>query len=319
MRQLAPLDPSIAVSVVIVSWNTVDVLRGCLASIRDETRSCHQVVVVDNASTDGTQEMVASEFPEVELVCNTDNRGFAAANNQGIERSVGAHVLLLNPDTVILGGAIDRCLEWLARHPEVGCMGCQVFEDEATVQRTCFSDMTPFNMMLVEFKLLEALPSIFGKAEYRMWDRMTEREVDVVSGMFMLVPRAVVEKVGMLDEAFFVFAEEADWCRRIRAAGWRCYFSPVAKILHLDGGSKSTAQIRPRMHVQLQKSKLIYMNKYYGKLGEFVARLTMIASMTARYLLFLPIGAVTKKDDHVAHAALSRASLRFLTGGGEPK
>jgi GT2 family glycosyltransferase len=309
-----------AVSVVVVTWNTRELLRGCLASIAAETRAAHEVIVVDNASADGTAAMVAAEFPDVVLIANDANRGFAAANNQGLAVARGRHLLLLNPDTVVLDGAIDRMLAWLGRHPEVGCAGCQVWEDAATIQQTCFADPTPLNLLVVETGLLRLagrLP-LFGRPWYRDWDRRSERAVDVVSGMFMLVPRPVLEAVGPLDEAFFVYAEEADWCRRIRAAGWRCVFTPEARILHLDGGSKSTAQIRSRMYVQMQKSHLIYARKHHGPGGWLAVKALYLATATLRLALFGALRLVRGDAVTRARLRLAGAALRYHLLGREP-
>lgn len=308
------------VSVVIVNWNTRDLLRGCLASIRDQTAVAHEVIVVDNASTDGSSAMVAAEFPEVRLIANTANHGFAGANNQGLAIARGRHLLLLNPDTVILDHAIDRTLVWLAGHPDVGCVGCQVLEGPQTIQRTCFADPSPLNLLVAEMGLMQLARfwSALGRSWYLDWDRRTEREVDVVSGMFMLVPRAVVEKVGLLDDAFFVYAEEADWCRRIREAGWRCVFAPVAQIIHLDGGSKSTSQIRSKMFVQLQKSHLIYARKHHGRAGYLAGKAIFLVSAALRGLFFGALGMIRPSDETRARVRLSRAALRYHLFGMEP-
>ncbi|MFG0274876.1 MAG: glycosyltransferase family 2 protein [Phycisphaerales bacterium] len=311
---------AIDVSIVIVNWNAKDLLRGCLRSIASETRRSHEVIVVDNASRDDSVAMVREEFPDAVCIANEDNRGFAAANNQGIEVASGRYILLLNPDTVILDGAIDTMLAWCDDRPDVGCAGCQVWEDESTIQRTCFSDPGPLNLLLIETGLHRRFGGsrFFGRPEYSWWDRTTERDVDVVSGMFMLVPRAVVETVGPLDDAFFVYSEEADWCRRIRAAGRRCVFTPVAKILHLEGGGKSTSQIKPRMYVQLQKSKMIYARKHGGFLGGLGARCVLLGSMLARGVVFGLVGAVTRGTETVARARLAWAAARFHLFGAEP-
>lgn len=304
------------VSIVIVSWNTRDILRNCLASIARETQFSHEVIVVDNASTDGTPDMVASDFPDTILIANAKNVGFAAANNQGLEIAQGARLLLLNPDTIILDGAIDSMVGWLDAHPDVGCVGCQVWENEETIQHTCFAEPGPLNLAIGEFglqRLARWIP-MFGRPEYTGWDRKNLREVDVVSGMFMLVPRSVFEKVGALDEAFFIYSEEADWCRRIRDAGWRCVFAPVARILHLEGGSKSTTQIKSRMYVQLQKSKKIYLEKHYGVRGRVISRLIFVLSAGLRWFLAL----FRRDEEGQARRNLARASLKYHLFGKEP-
>lgn len=308
-----------AVSVIIVNWNTRDLLRNSVLSVRAQTRTRHEIIVIDNASSDGSAAMIAAEFPDVVLIANPGNRGFAGANNQGLRVARGQHVLLLNPDTVVLDHAIDKMLDWLAAHPGVGCVGCQVLEGPGVVQRTCFADPGPLNLTIVEAGLMRLAPwlPVFGRPWYRDWDRRSEREVDVVSGMFMLVPRAVLGKVGLLDEAFFVYGEEADWCRRIRKAGWSCVFAPVAQIVHLDGGSKSTEQIKSRMYVQMQKSHLIYARKHHGLAGFLALKAVLTGSAALRVLVFAGLGLVTPDETTRARVRLSRASLAFLLAGRE--
>lgn len=305
------------VSIIIVNWNTCDILHDCLASIARETALSYEIIVVDNASTDGSAEMVRTSFPNVTLIVNSENRGFAAANNQGLREAIGTKLLLLNPDTIILDAAIDRLSAWLDTQQDVGCVGCQVFEDETTVQRTCFADPNPLNLALVEFGCLKlaSLHPFFGRPDYENWDRDTEREVDVVSGMFMLVPRRILDEVGYLDEAFFVYSEEADWCRRIRGAGWRCVFTPEARILHLEGGGKSTVQIRSRMYVQMQKSKIIYLRKHYGLNGAVAGRVIFLGSSLLRLLLV----AGRRNVEAAARRRLALASLRYHLTRQEPR
>ncbi|MGJ5620532.1 glycosyltransferase family 2 protein [Sulfitobacter sp. MF3-043] len=318
--QCDPVHAKWAVSIVIVNWNTRNILRDCLDSIANQTTLPHEVIVVDNASTDGSTEMVRQEFPDVELIANTENRGFAAANNQGLKIATGDRLLLLNPDTIILDNAIDVMCAWLDAHPDVGCVGCQVFEDADTIQRTSFADPGPLNLALIEFGLYRMAPRnrLLGRPEYGDWDRNSERDVDVVSGMFMLVPRPVFEVVGLLDEAFFVYSEEADWCRRIRDAGWRCVFAPKARILHLEGGSKSTAQIKSRMYVQKQKSKTIYVRKHYGLTGEMATRAIFVSSALLRGLVFGVLGLWRSTPDRTARLRLAGAVIQYHLLGREP-
>ena len=313
-------DAPIAVSVIIVNWNTKALLRDCILSIKAETRAPHEIIVVDNASRDGSAVMVTDEFPDVALIANTDNKGFAGANNQGLALARGAHVLLLNPDTIVLAGAIDKMLDWLSLHPDVGCVGCQVLEAPGVIQRTCFADQGPMNLALAELGLtrLAGWLPVFGRPWYHDWDRKSEREVDVVSGMFMLVPRAVLERVGLLDEAFFIYSEEADWCRRIRRAGWRCVFAPVAQIIHLDGGSKSTSQIRSKMHIQLQKSHMIYIRKHSGLVAYLIMKCLYVLSSALRLVIFSILSVLRGNADTRARVRLSLASLRFHLFGLEP-
>lgn len=319
-RSLETGDTRFDVSIIIVSWNTREILRDCLSSIAHQTQSSHEVIVVDNASTDGTQDMVAEDFPDITVIANIENMGFAAANNQGLQIAKGAKLLLLNPDTIILDGAIDRMIDWLDTRPDVGCVGCQVWEDKETIQRTCFAEPHPINLAIAEFNLhrLSRWISIFGRPEYSGWDRKECRQVDVVSGMFMLVPRPVFETVGLMDEDFFVYSEEADWCRRIRDAGWLCSFAPVARILHLDGGSKSTVQIRSRMYVQMQKSKTIYSRKHYGRIGGASTRTIFVLGALMRGSIFGLLRLVRPDAETKAKFRLAKAALIYHLANREP-
>src|SRR3954452_892685 len=312
--------PAPDVSIVIVAWNVRELLRDCIRSIHEQTRSSHEIIVVDNDSSDASAHMMTMEFSEVRLIANRDNRGFARANNQGLEIATGRTVLLLPPDTLVLDGAIDAMLDWLALRPDVGCGGCQVLRSEREVQRTCFPDPGPLNVLLVETGLHRIAGSrLFHRLTYTGWDRRDQRDVDVVSGMFMLLPRTVVEEVGPMDDAFFVYAEEADWCRRIRAAGYRCVFAPVARIHHLDGGGNSTALMRSRMYVQLQKSKLIYIRKHYGAVGRALAQTTLLMAMLTRAAVFGLASLARPRGDARALAHLARAAARFHLTGREPE
>jgi GT2 family glycosyltransferase len=305
------------VSVIIVNWNTRQLLADCIRSIREQTVARHEVIVVDNCSTDGSPTMVRTDFPDVVLIENRDNRGFAAANNQGLAVATGEYLLLLNPDTVVLDGAIDKMLAWLAAHPGVGCVGCQVLEGPDVIQRTCFADPGPVNQTIVELGLMR-LGGPFGRPWYADWDRKTEREVDVVSGMFMLMPRDVFLRVGPLDDGFFIYAEEADWCRRIRKAGFTCVFAPVAQIVHLDGGSKSTAQIKSRMFVQKQKSHIYYVRKHDGAAAALAVRAMFVTSAALRFALFGVMRMFRGDDTTKARMRLSRAALAYHLLGREP-
>ncbi len=313
-------DPKAVVSVIIVNWNTRDLLRDCLTSITAETSVPHEIIVVDNASSDGSCAMVTADFPHVLLIANTTNYGFAGANNQGLAIAQGQHVLLLNPDTLVCDGAIDRMLIWLAAHPDVGCVGCQVMENAQVIQQTCFADPTPLNMLITEFGLMRLarwLPGL-GRPWYLDWDRRSARDVDIVSGMFMLVPRTVLDQVGPLDATFFVYAEEADWCRRIRKAGWRCVFAPVAQIIHRDGGGKSTAQIRSKMFVQMQKSHLIYARKHHGRGGYLCVRALFVITALLRCAVFGMLSMVRTDDTIKSRVRLSSAALVYHLTGREP-
>jgi len=231
------------VSVIIVNWNTSGLLRDCLASVYAQTRDVDfEVIVADNASNDGSQGMVAREFPQAILIENSVNTGFAAANNQGMSVAKGRYVLLLNSDTIILDGAVQKMVVFADARPEVGVAGCRVENRDGSLQPTCFMFPSLTNLVLMTTHLykLFARNRFFGRALMSWWDRTDEREVEVVTGCFMLVRREVLDTVGCFDEAYFFTGEEADWCRRIAKAGWKLVFTPSARIIHLDGATART-------------------------------------------------------------------------------
>jgi GT2 family glycosyltransferase len=294
------------VSIVIVSWNTRDILRECLQSIIRETRRPYEIIVVDNASSDGSTAMIEAEYPQIVLITNNKNRGFAAATNQGLKVAAGRYLLMLNPDTVILEHAIDKMIVWLNDHPDVGCAGCQVLNADGSIDKTCFSDLSPFRLLLAEVGLhrLNLYPG---------WDRRSEKDVGVVTGMFMLIPRHILDEVGLMDEAFFVYAEEADLCRRIWGANLRCVFTPVARIIHY--GAQSSRQIKQRMYNQQQKSKLIYMRKHYGLLGFLLGKVTYVASSIFRIVAFGSFALLSGQSNARVRASLACSALMFQIFG----
>lgn len=308
------------VSIVIVNWNVKDLLRDCLRSIVEQTRSPHEVIVVDNASRDGSAEMVHEEFPGAILIANADNKGFAAANNQGIAISRGRYILLLNPDTLIVDGAIDKTIAFADAHPGVGCVGCQVWMDEQTIQKTCFRFPSALNAILASSRLAALFPRsrFFAREWMPWWDRESEREVDVVSGMYMLVPRTVVDEIGVLDEAYFVYAEEADWCFRMAKAGHRRIFTPCARIIHREGGGGSTRLMSVKMYVQLQESLLIYHRKNLGWASFAFTRTLFATTMAARAVIMGAASLLGGGERAAKMAAQSRAALRFHLFGTRP-
>lgn len=309
------------VSVVIVSWNTREILRGCLRSVFEQTRKASfEVFVIDNNSQDGSAEMVRAEFPEVKLIANPQNRGFAAACNQGMRIASSRYTLLLNPDTIVLDDAISQCVRYADLHADVGVVGCQVLENESRISPTGFSFPSPLNLFLVHSGLSRAFPRsrIFGRPELGWWDRNSEQDVDVVTGMFMLVRREAIAQVGLMDESYFVYSEEADWCYRFAQAGWRRVFTPCARIVHLDGGAKSTSQASKKMFVQLQKSTMIYHRKNLGLAASWLVKLIYITSNFVRMIAWFILSIVNRDNRNWRRSAAAKAALVYHFIGSEP-
>lgn len=230
------------VSIIIVSWNTKDILRDCLKSVYGQTSGIDfEVIVIDNASLDGSAEMVKTEFPQAKLIANADNRGFAVANNQGIEISNGRYILLLNSDTIVLDGAIQKTVHFADEHKEAAVTACRILNKDMSLQPSCSMFLSLRNWFLKITFLYKLFPQskFFGRAQMTWWQHNTVKEVDVVSGCFMMVRKDAVMQIGQMDEQFFMYCEEVDWCWRFKKAGWKVIFMPDAQIIHLGGASAS--------------------------------------------------------------------------------
>jgi hypothetical protein len=284
------------VSVVVVNWNTQDILRDCLRSIYEQGGEIDlEVIVIDNASTDGSVEMVKKDFPQVTLIENSQNRGFAAANNKGIAISKGRYVLLLNSDTVVLDNAIAKTAAFADSHPEAAVVGCRVLNPDRTLQPTCFMFPSILNMLLSSTYLYKLFPKnkFFGRERMTWWNRNDIREVDVVTGCFMLVRQDAIKKVGSMDEQFFMYGEETDWCYRFKQAGWKILFAPCAEIIHLGG--QSSKGIRVDMLIRLRISILQFMKKHYSWLTYRIACFFVIVFFVTRLPVWICIALFSNK------------------------
>ena len=265
-------------SVIIVSWNVRDLLRDCLRSLRPGRDSTNlEIILVDSGSADGSAAMVSAEFPWVHLVARPDNVGFPKGNNIGLALAGGQYLLLLNPDTVVLGDALPTLVNYLAQHPDVGCVGPQLRNPDGTIQ----SSRRRFPTLATAFFESTWLqPVAPGRllAHYYMQDQPDDAtsEVDWLTGACLLVRREVLEQVGGLDEDYFMYSEELDWCRRIKTAGWRIVYLPAAQIMHHVG--KSSEQAVTARHINFQRAKLRYFRKYHGRAACLALRLFLLLS-----------------------------------------
>lgn len=250
------------VSVIVVNWNTRDLLAECLDSVLKTTGNLGvELIVVDNASHDGSREMVCERFPAVRLIANATNEGFARANNQGIALGQGRYLLLLNSDAVVTPGAVEALLGLARAEPRAGIVGAQLLYPGGAFQ----ASHTPFPNVWQEFLILTGL----GRLCWGPWypSRGPEEEkgpqvVDYVEGACMLVRREAVEEVGGLDEGYFMYAEEVDWCYSMKKRDWQVWYQPGARIIHHGGGS--SRHRRPQREADLYCSRVRFFRKHYG-------------------------------------------------------
>lgn len=275
------------ISIIIVSWNAREFLRSCLESIRAASRPIvGEIIVVDNASADGSPDMVAQEFPEVSLVRSKENLGFARANNLAMSRATSDYWALVNSDVVVHPGCFEALVEFLARHPEAGLIGPKILGADGQLQWTCRRFPTFWNTLCRTLALDGPLgrSPLFSGREMRHWNHEGLMEVEVLSGCFWLARRTAVDQVGGLDERFFFYAEDVDWCKRFRAAGWKVVFVPSAKATHYGGASSSNAPLR--FSVEMLRANLIYWKKHYGWLGQAAFYLLSLAYYAIRLVVY---------------------------------
>ncbi len=261
-------------SIIIVSWNVCDLLRRCLQSIDRQQFSVGgsssgpsiEIVVVDNASTDGTVEMLRADFPHVRRVVNTENVGFTRANNQALAIAQGRYLFLLNPDTQLFSGALQEMVAHMDAHPQVGMIGPRLVYGDGTLQSSRRRFPTLATAFMESTILQQWFPRNRVLTRYYMLDTRDDetQRVDWINGSAMFTRRAVYDQVGGLDEQFFMYSEELDWCHRIKANGWQIVYLPTAAVTHYE--AKSSEQVAVQRDIYFHTSKIRYWRKYRGAL-----------------------------------------------------
>ncbi|MGD2094104.1 MAG: glycosyltransferase family 2 protein [Phycisphaerales bacterium] len=253
---------------MIVAWNVRKLVYDCIKSVYDQTKDIRfEIIYVDNASEDGSVDMVKKEFPQVIIIENNENKGFIKANNQAIEISKGRYVLLLNSDTIVLDNAIAKTVNFADSHPDAAVVGCKVMNPDKTLQRTCFMYPSVLNMFLSATYLYKIFPrsKFFGREQMTWWDFNENREVETICGCFSLVRKEAIEQVGSMDEGYFVYGDDPDWCYRFKENNWKIMFFPDAKIIHYGG--QTTKRMAGKFLLQLLGAKLIFIKKHRSRLA----------------------------------------------------
>jgi len=319
-------------AIIIVSWNCSDALADCLRSLADGAREAddmlsYETAVVDNRSADDTVERLRREFPDVRIIANDKNVGFAAANNQGIEATTGRHVLLLNPDTIVAPGALVTLVRALEADATIGCLGPMLLNADGSLQPSVrqLPTVAAFCHRYTPLRMLKVCKGAY--ARYKMRDFDYDRAADAPSlvGAAMCMPRRILQQVGLMDERFFLYFEETDLCRRIAEAGHRVCYTPVAQITHI--GNVSGIQSTPAL--LYRRSMLKYVAKYGGGCGGMKAfgllvgmfvqelmQLTFCVPVSGLMFLFGQWRPAAKKWRRAAYAArfLFRDGWQMLTG-----
>ncbi len=254
----APTRP-IPASVVILSYNTRELTLDCLAHFAEPILDRGwQVILVDNGSTDGTAEAVAARFPRVQLIPSPENRGYAAGNNRGLRQARGEVVILLNSDVQTTPEALQALVDYLAAHPDVAAVSAGLRTPDGQPQAFAFGDEPR-----PSYLLRRGLGRLLGRAPLHDWAVDHPVDVDWVSGACLAVRRAALAQVGLLDEGFFLYFEDVDWCLRMRRAGWRVVYHPGIPVVHLGGASEPGRSAANRLYYQ---SMARFYRKHYGRL-----------------------------------------------------
>ncbi len=288
----APVD----LSVIIVSFNTRETTRECLSYIvRYSPDASFEVIVVDNASADGSADMVEHDFPWVRLIRLKKNKGFAGGNNEGIRKASGRYILLLNSDAFIGEGVFNSTLDFMKKNPSIGVLGCSLTNADGSPQASARMLPSLLNKFLVITGLTSRFPKsrFFGRVDFSWWDHSYPRRVGWVVGAYFLIRREVVEGVGLLDERYFLYSEEIDFCKSAQKSGWDVVYYPYARVVHLGGqsaactGSQVSAHGR-QLTAQRIKSEFRYYRKWHGVAGVTASALVELAWRIAVLIKNLP-------------------------------
>jgi hypothetical protein len=274
-----------------VTYHARDVLRDCLRTLCENTRLRFEVIVVDNGSGDGVVEMLQREFPQVHCIRNDHNMGYTLPMNQALKRGQGKYLMQLNPDTLILPEAVDRLVAFMEAHPEVGISGPKVLNRDRTLQKPCRRGEPRPWAVLTYFTGLSGLfprSRLFGQYLVSYMDENTAHPVAGVAGSCMLIHRKVIDQIGYLDERFFAYQEDADYCYRARQSGWEVYYVPQSQIIHYGGLGGS--RVEPyRSIFAWHRSYFIYFQKHLAKdyffLFNWIYYLAMILKLLSALLI----------------------------------
>jgi hypothetical protein len=302
-------DRQVDLSVIIVNWNTRDLLAQCLKSVYETDGDLSlEAIAVDNGSADGSAEMMQRDFPQTHVIANTENVGFVRANNQALAVSEGRYVLLLNSDAALVPGALSCMVQFMDAHPGVGIVGPKVLNPDGSFQ----SSYMDFPNLLSEFMLMIKLSKVFYGRYFPSHSPRQSREtkeVDWMLGACMMMRRDTLDEIGGLDETFFMYSEEVDWCWRTKQAGWAVYYLPEATVLHWGGQSSSKVPIKRRALVY--KSKLLFLDKHYGAMTASLFKGALLTTSLLKMGLWSALFLSPRAQDH-SRAAENVRSYKVL-------
>lgn len=308
------------VSIVIVSWNAKVFLMECLKSLLNmvgETQGQPEMVVVDNASDDGTVPALRQYGSAIKIIQNKENVGFATGNNVGILSTTGEYVALINPDVIVGPDCIAKLCTYMDEHPDVGLTGPKVFNPDGTLQHSYWKTPTLFDRLMRALRI-HSLSSVEVHNETGTPLDKGDKAVGVLSGCFWVVRRRALSDVGLLDEGFFMYAEDTDWCRRFWQAGWKVTYVPTATAIHHGGGS--SARMPVKSYVEMHRANLRYWRKHHGLLGQVGVYLIMLLHQILRIVAGSALFITSHSRREAVRPIVRRsvACLHYLCSGSPP-
>ncbi|WP_019635720.1 glycosyltransferase family 2 protein [Paenibacillus fonticola] len=276
-------------SIIIVNYNTCRLTLDCLQSVFDsETAYQYEVLVVDNASADDSVEAISHEFPQVVLMANQENTGFAKANNQAMEAAKGRYILLLNSDTIVQPNTLETMVSLMDNRPDLGASGCKIILPDGSLDKACRRGFpTPSASFYYAFGISRLFPDNpkFNQYQLGYLDPDEAYPVDCLMGAFMLVRRETIEQIGGLDETFFMYGEDVDWCYRIKEAGWGIHYEPATYIVHYKGASSRRKPFK--IIYEFHRAMWVFHRKHYKRRYSWLTNGAVCLGIAVKFMLSL--------------------------------
>lgn len=323
-RNRSKMANSIQISFIVVNWNTKDMTKGCLESIYNSLHEGpFEIILVDNASSDGSIDHLRAQFPDVRIITNSSNLGFAKANNQGLAIAKGSYAFLVNSDVVMNADAIDGVGSFLNSNKDIGVVGTRlIYGRDGKTQKYAFGYAPTlwrlFNQFSALFYLSRYIPLFKGITACSL-EKGAPVPVDWVSGACLAVRMEAYKKVGGMDESYFFYVEDMEWCSRIKRAGWQVYFMPDLNVLHFYGTSQQTREQRVDMVGHWYKNLRQFFAKDHGRISLFIFDVMAACGFGIRNLVVNLKNILTRRKDTRfeadGHAAVVKLALQFMFEG----
>lgn len=306
-------------SIIVVTWNAKRFVDECFGSILEEACGLSaEVIAVDNASTDGTADMIAKRFPSVKLIRSATNAGFPRGNVVGIEASgPSKYVCLVNPDARVMRGCFAELLAYMQKCPTIGVLGPRILNPDGSMQRSCMRAPSVWNSwcraLALDRTVLSRLP-IFGGQLMADFAHNKPRDVDALNGCFLLIRRSAMDQVGLIDDGYFMYGDDIDWCLRFRKAGWRVSFLPQAEAVHYGGGT--TIQAPVYFYIEMQKANLRYWKKHHSRPAQMSHLASVWVHDAVRFLAYSGVSVLGEpwKIRAASKAKRSLACIQWVHG-----